>query len=59
MTLDTIAATAGLGFFFIAEERYDVAIRSDRWDRPAVVALRQLLEDPQVRSDLKALGFKD
>ena len=59
MTLDTIAATAGLGFFFIADERYDVAIRADRWDRPAVVALRQLLEDPQVRKDLNALGFKD
>lgn len=57
MTLDTIAETAGLGFFFIADERYDIAIRSDRWDRPAVTALRQLLEDPQVRSDLKALGF--
>jgi len=59
MTLDTIAATAGLGFFFVADERYDIAIRSDRWDRPAVIALRQLLEDPQVRSDLRELGFED
>lgn len=57
MTLDTIAATAGLGFFFIAEERYDVAIREDRWDRPAVAALRQLLEDPEVREELATLGF--
>jgi putative molybdopterin biosynthesis protein len=59
MTLDTIAASAGLEFFFIADERYDVAIRSDRWDRPAVVALRQLLEDPGVRRDLAALGFME
>lgn len=59
MTLDTIAASAGLAFFFIADERYDVAIRSDRWDRPAVVALRQLLEDPEVRRDLAALGFME
>ena len=59
MTLDTIATTAGLAFFFIADERYDVAIRSDRWDRPAVVALRQLLEDSGVRRDLAALGFME
>jgi putative molybdopterin biosynthesis protein len=59
MTLDTIAATAGLGFFFIADERYDIAVTADRWERPAVVALRQLLQDPDVRGDLAALGFTD
>jgi putative molybdopterin biosynthesis protein len=59
MTLDTIAASAGLAFFFIQDERYDVAIRSDRWDRRAVVALRQLLEDTEVRRDLAALGFME
>jgi len=59
MTLDNIAAAAGLGFFFIAEERYDVAVAPDRWDRPAVAELRQLLQDPEVRSDLAALGFTD
>jgi molybdate-binding protein len=59
MTLDTIAATAGLRFFFIADERYDVAVAADRWERPAVVVLRQLLQDPEVRGDLAALGFTD
>lgn len=57
MTLDTIASAAGLGFFFVADERYDVAIREDRWERPAVLVLRRLLEDPAVRADLAALGF--
>ena len=57
MTLDTIAKTAGLGFFFVAEERYDIAVREDRWDRPAVEALRRLLDSPAVRHDLAALGF--
>ena len=57
MTLDTIAARAGLGFVFVADERYDVAIREDRWDRPGIIALRQLLEDPAVRDGLAALGF--
>jgi putative molybdopterin biosynthesis protein len=57
MTLDTVAARAGLSFVFVADERYDVAIREDRWDRPAIIALRQLLEDPAVRDGLTALGF--
>ncbi len=59
MTLDTIAATAVLGFFFIADERYDIAVTADRWERPAIVALRQLFQDPDVRGDLAALGFTD
>ena len=58
MTLDTVAASAGLGFFLVSEEKYDVAIREDRWDRPAVIALRQLLEDSGVRNDLVSLGFE-
>ncbi len=59
VTLDTIAARAGLEFRFVADERYDVAVREDRWDRPAVVALRQLFEDPAVRRRLVDLGFTD
>ena len=42
----------------MAEEKYDVAIREDRWDRPAVAALRNLLEDSNVRRDLASLGFE-
>lgn len=57
MTLDTIASAAGLGFFFVADERYDIAIREDRWERPAVLVVRRLLEDPAVRADLAAMGF--
>ncbi len=59
MTLDTIAARAGLEFRFVADERYDVAVREDRWDRPAVAALRRLLDDPAVRRRLADLGFTD
>jgi putative molybdopterin biosynthesis protein len=57
MTLETVAAAAGLDFRFVANERYDLAVRADRWDRPAVVALRRLLENPGVREDLAARGF--
>ncbi len=57
MTLDTVAAAAGLGFRFVAAERYDLAVREDRWDRPAVAALRDLFDDAGVRGRLAALGF--
>ena len=59
MTLDTIAARAGLEFRFVADEQYDVAVREDRWDRPAVAALRQLLADPKTRRRLGELGFTE
>lgn len=57
MTLDTIAANAGLEFRFVADERYDVAVREDRWDRPAVTTLRRLLDDPAARRRLTDAGF--
>ncbi|MEN8234712.1 MAG: molybdopterin biosynthesis protein [Actinomycetota bacterium] len=58
VTLDTVAAGANLEFRFVANERYDFAVREDRWDRPAVAALRRLLSDEQVRSDLAEIGFR-
>ena len=57
MTLETVAKTALLGFHFVANERYDFAVPEDRWDRPAVVALRRLLENPSVRAELAGRGF--
>ena len=57
VTLDTVAGAAGLAFRFVADERYDFAIRADRWDRPAVRALRALLADVQVQSELARIGF--
>jgi putative molybdopterin biosynthesis protein len=57
MTLDTVAAAAGLDFLFIQEEHYDLAIPEDRWDRPAVAVLRELLADEGVRAELRVLGF--
>ena len=57
MTLETVARTAGLGFHFIANERYDFAVPEGRWDRPAVKALRRLLEHPSVRMELADRGF--
>lgn len=56
MTLDVTAA-AGLGFLFIQEERYDLAVPDARRSRPAAAALLSLLEDPAARAGLRRLGF--
>ncbi|MBN2113104.1 MAG: molybdopterin biosynthesis protein [Acidimicrobiia bacterium] len=59
MTIDVIAAAAGLGFLFVQEERYDLAVRRSRRSRPAVAALLALLEDEDARAGLRRLGFTD
>jgi putative molybdopterin biosynthesis protein len=57
VTLDTVAAAAGLGFRFIQDEQFDFAIPASRWDKPAVAALRELLADPAALAALARLGF--
>jgi putative molybdopterin biosynthesis protein len=58
VTLDTVAASADLGFNFLQDELYDFAVPESRWDRPAVVVLRRLLDDPTVATGLRSLGFE-
>src|SRR5688572_14096281 len=58
MTLDTVARSAGLGFLPVQAEQYDFIVPTSRADRPAVVAFRQLLQDPAVRETLARLGMK-
>ncbi len=58
VTLDTVAASAGLGFHFLQDELYDFAVPESRWDRPAVVAFRALLDDPKIAAGLRTLGFE-
>jgi putative molybdopterin biosynthesis protein len=52
-----VAAAYGLAFIPLSEERFDFVIPDDRWDRPAVAAVRELLEIPAVRSRLAEAGF--
>ncbi len=58
MTLETVASNAGLGFRFVANEEFDLAVREDRADKPAVRVLLDLLADPGVRGELRRLGFE-
>lgn len=57
MTLDVLAASHGLGFVFVREEEYDLAIPEARWDRPAVAALRGILASPEGAAELRDAGF--
>jgi len=58
VTIETVARQAGLRFQTLQAEYYDFAIPADRWDRPAIRALRELLADGgSVRAELTKLGF--
>ena len=57
VTLDTVAAAAGLEFRFLQDEQFDFAVPEERWDRPAVAALRELLGKPEVVDTLQRMGF--
>jgi putative molybdopterin biosynthesis protein len=53
-----VAREQGLRFQPLREELYDFAVPASRWERPAVHALRTLLEPGStLRGELEALGF--
>jgi putative molybdopterin biosynthesis protein len=58
VAIDTVARQYGLGFIPLQEEQYDFIVPTARLQRPAVQALRALLESTQVRDELAALGFR-
>jgi putative molybdopterin biosynthesis protein len=58
VAIDTVARQYGLGLIPVQEERYDFVVPKARLDRPAVVAFRALLESPETREELRALGFR-
>ena len=58
VTIETVARQAGLGFHPLRAERYDFVVPESRWERPAVVALRRLLElGAPLRVELHRQGF--
>lgn len=58
VAISTVAADAGLGFLPLREEEYDFVVPRGRWDRPAVRAFRELLQEPAARDELAARGFR-
>jgi len=58
ITIASVAEQAGLHFQALTDEHYDFAVPEDRWERPAVRALRELLEPgTDLRKELDAMGF--
>jgi putative molybdopterin biosynthesis protein len=58
VTIETVAAQAGLRFRPLQAEHYDFVIPESRWERPAVAALRRLLEPGSpLRDELHRQGF--
>jgi putative molybdopterin biosynthesis protein len=58
VTIETVAREAGLRFRPLRPEHYDFAVPADRWERPALRALRRLLAaGSPLRAELEALGF--
>jgi putative molybdopterin biosynthesis protein len=58
VTIEPVAREAGLRFRPLRAESYDFAIPAERWERPAVRALRRLLEPGSaLRKRLAEIGF--
>jgi putative molybdopterin biosynthesis protein len=57
VAIATVAREYGLGFLPLQDERFDFLVPADRIERPALNAFRRLLEDPGVRTELRAMGF--
>ncbi|HEY8394861.1 MAG TPA: substrate-binding domain-containing protein [Thermaerobacter sp.] len=55
----SVAAAFGLGFVPLRAVRYDLVVRKEYLDEPAVQALLGTLGDPWVRAQLTALGGYD
>jgi putative molybdopterin biosynthesis protein len=58
IAIDTVARQYGLAFIPVQEERYDFVVPKSRLERPAVRAFRALLDAPETRAELRALGFR-
>jgi putative molybdopterin biosynthesis protein len=58
VTIEPIAKQSGLRFRPLRAEHYDFAVPADRWERPAVIALRDLLRpETDLRAELEPMGF--
>ena len=58
VAIEWVAKRAGLGFLPLEEERYDFVVPKSRLGRPAVIAFRQLLAEPEIREALARMGFR-
>ena len=58
VAIDTVARQYGLGFIPLQEEQYDFIVQKAHLTRAPVRAFCALLDDPTIREELSALGFR-
>ena len=58
LAIKPVADDYGLEFLPLQAEQFDLVVPVSRHHRPAVTALRELLERPDVKKDLKQMGFE-
>ena len=57
VAIEWVAKRSGLGFLPLEQEQYDFVVPAARLDRPAVVAFRRLVSEPEIRGRLGEMGF--
>lgn len=58
MAIESVARASDLGFLPYQEERYDFVVPKSRLTRPGVAAFLALLQSPEERRRLEALGLR-
>lgn len=58
VAIDTVARQYGLAFIPAQDEHYDFVVPRTRLERAPVRRFRAVLDDPQVRAELSAQGFR-
>jgi putative molybdopterin biosynthesis protein len=58
LAIDTVARDYQLASTAVQEEHYDFIVPKERWNRPAVAALRDLLAESDIRRRLEEMGFR-
>jgi putative molybdopterin biosynthesis protein len=58
VAIEWVARAGGLGFLPLEDEQYDFVVPRSRLQRPAVIAFREVLADPTVRTQLMTMGFR-
>jgi putative molybdopterin biosynthesis protein len=58
VAIDTVARQYRLGFIALQEEHYDFLVPVSRLERAAVRLFRALLDEPETRAQLGAMGFR-
>ncbi len=58
VAIESVARQYGLGFIPAQDEHYDFIVPKNRLEREPVRRFRAILEEPSVKQELEALGFR-